>query len=72
MKSILLIGVGRFGRHAALTLEKLNHQVMVVDRIEERVDSIMAHVTNARLVTAQMKIFSALLELAIMICVLLR
>ena len=49
MKSILLIGVGRFGRHAALTLEKLNHQVMVVDRIEERVDSIMAHVTNAQI-----------------------
>ena len=49
MKSILLIGVGRFGIHAALTLEKLNHQVMVVDRIEERVDSIMAHVTNAQI-----------------------
>lgn len=49
MKSILLIGVGRFGRHAALTLEKLNHQVMVVDRVEERVDSIMAHVTNAQI-----------------------
>lgn len=49
MKSILFNGVGRFGRHAALTLEKLNHQVMVVDRVEERVDSIMAHVTNAQI-----------------------
>lgn len=49
MKSVLLIGLGRFGRHAALELEKLNHQIMVVDRIEERVDSVLAHVTNGQI-----------------------
>lgn len=46
MKSVLLIGLGRFGRHAALTLEKFNHQVMVVDKVEERVDAVLDHVTN--------------------------
>lgn len=49
MKSVLLIGLGRFGKHAALTLEKLNHQVMVVDKKEERVDAVLAHVTNGQI-----------------------
>lgn len=31
MKSILLIGLGRFGRHVAKTLNKLKHQVMAID-----------------------------------------
>ena len=30
MKSILLIGLGRFGRHIAMHLNELNHQVMAV------------------------------------------
>lgn len=33
MKAILLIGLGRFGRHIAQKLNELNHQVMVVDRV---------------------------------------
>ena len=32
MKSILLIGLGRFGRHIAIKLDELHHQVMAVDR----------------------------------------
>ena len=28
MKNILLIGLGRFGRHIALQLNKLGHEVM--------------------------------------------
>ena len=31
MKSILLIGLGRFGRHIAVKLHELHHQVMAVD-----------------------------------------
>ena len=31
MKSILLIGLGRFGRHIAMKLDELHHQVMAVD-----------------------------------------
>ena len=41
MKSILLIGLGRFGRHIAMKLDELNHQVMAIDRNEERVDAIL-------------------------------
>ena len=32
MKSILLIGLGRFGRHIAIKLDELHHQVMAVDK----------------------------------------
>lgn len=37
MKSILLIGLGRFGKHIAMKLRELNHQVMAVDYKEELV-----------------------------------
>lgn len=49
MKSILLVGLGRFGRHIAEKLFDLNHQVMAVDQKEERVDSILPFVTNAQI-----------------------
>ena len=39
MKSILLIGLGRFGRHIAMKLDELNHEVMAVDNNEERVNA---------------------------------
>ena len=32
MKSILLIGLGRFGRHIAIKLDELHHHVMAVDK----------------------------------------
>ncbi len=49
MKSILLIGLGRFGRHAARTLNELNHEVMAIDICEERVDAALPYVTNAQI-----------------------
>ena len=49
MKSILLIGLGRFGRHPAMQLSELGHQVMAVDRDEERVNECMPFVTNAQI-----------------------
>ena len=49
MKSILLIGLGRFGKHMALQLNQLGHQVMGVDRDEERVNDAMDIVTNAQI-----------------------
>lgn len=49
MKSILLIGLGRFGKHIALHLNRLGHQVMAVDQVEERVDSVLPFVTNAQI-----------------------
>lgn len=49
MKSILLIGLGRFGKHIAMHLNQLGHQVMAVDNVEERVESVLPFVTNAQI-----------------------
>lgn len=49
MKSILLIGLGRFGKHIALNLNRLGHQVMAVDHREERVEEVLPFVTNAQI-----------------------
>lgn len=45
-KSVLLIGLGRFGRHVALKLNELGHEVMAVDRNEERVNDLLFAVTD--------------------------
>lgn len=49
MKSILLIGLGRFGKHIAIQLNQLGHQVMAIDQDEERVNEILPWVTNAQI-----------------------
>jgi len=49
MKSILLIGLGRFGRHIAMKLDELNHEVMAVDKNEDRVNAALPYVTNAQI-----------------------
>ena len=41
MKSVLLIGLGRFGRGVAEKLNELHHQVLAVDKNEERVNEIL-------------------------------
>ena len=49
MKSVLLIGLGRFGRHMAEKLRELRHEVLAVDRDEQRVNDILPLVTNAQI-----------------------
>ena len=49
MKSILLIGLGRFGRHIAIKLDELHHHVMAVDKEDTRVDAVLPFVTNAQI-----------------------
>lgn len=49
MKSILLIGLGRFGRHIAIKPDELNHQVMAVDNNESRVEAVLPYVRNAQI-----------------------
>lgn len=49
MKNILLIGLGRFGRHLAVELNELGHEVMAVDDEEDRVNEILPYVTNAQI-----------------------
>ena len=49
MKSILLIGLGRFGKHIAINLNQLGCQVLAVDHEEARVDEALPYVTNAQI-----------------------
>lgn len=49
MKSILLIGLGRFGKHIAIKLNELDQQVMAVDKSEEKVNALLPFVTNAQI-----------------------
>ena len=48
-KSILLIGLGRFGRHMAVKLNELGHEVLAVDSDEEKINDIADIVTNAQI-----------------------
>jgi trk system potassium uptake protein TrkA len=47
MKSVLLIGLGRFGRNTAIKLKELKHEVMAIDVKEDRVSDILPLVSNA-------------------------
>ena len=49
MKSVLLIGLGRFGKFIAIKLHSMGHQIMAVDTNEERVNSVLPYVTNAQI-----------------------
>ena len=49
MKTVLLIGLGRFGKHIAMKMNELHHQVMAVDKNEKRVEALVPYVTNAQI-----------------------
>lgn len=49
MKTILLIGLGRFGKHIAEKLQEFNHEVMAIDKCEDRVNSVLPYVTDAQI-----------------------
>ncbi|MBR1759408.1 MAG: TrkA family potassium uptake protein [Lachnospiraceae bacterium] len=49
MKSILVVGLGHFGRHIVRKLYELQCQVMAVDVEEERVNSVLPYVDNAQI-----------------------
>lgn len=46
MKNILIIGMGRFGRHCARKLNEMGHQVMAVDKDEGCIDDVLSYVTD--------------------------
>lgn len=48
-KSVLLIGLGRFGKYIAMKLHELGHEVMGVDENEERVNDAMPYVTDGQI-----------------------
>ena len=37
MKSILIVGLGRFGKHIAEQMNELGHEVMAIDSSEDRI-----------------------------------
>ena len=49
MKTVLLIGIGRFGKHIALQMNQLGHEIMAVDENEEVINDILPYVTNAQI-----------------------
>lgn len=57
MKSVLLIGLGRFGRYTAKKLNELGHDVMAIEKDEERLNKVIHEVTDARIGDATSKEF---------------
>lgn len=49
MKSILIIGLGRFGTTMASKLHELGHEVMAVDTSEERINGALPYVDSAQI-----------------------
>ncbi len=49
MKSILIIGMGRFGHHLCYNLARLGNQIMIVDEVEERLEPMLPYVVSAKI-----------------------
>ncbi len=49
MKSFLLIGLGRFGKHVARKLDEMKQEILAVDINEDRVQDALAYVTNGQI-----------------------
>ncbi len=49
MKSILIIGLGRFGSHLCTELSGLNNEIMIVDRDESKLEDLLPYVTDAKI-----------------------
>ncbi|MBR4164471.1 MAG: TrkA family potassium uptake protein [Solobacterium sp.] len=48
-KNVLVIGAGRFGRYTCQKLHEMGHQVMLVDKDEERLNKVLKYATNAEI-----------------------
>lgn len=49
MKSVLIIGLGRFGQHLCRQMAERKNEVMVIDIKEENVEAVMPLVTSAQI-----------------------
>lgn len=49
MKSILVIGMGRFGKHIAMKMTELNNDVMIVDINETIIEELAQYFTDAHI-----------------------
>ena len=49
MKSILIIGIGLFGKHLCMNLAELGNQIMIVDTKEENLSDLLPYVVSAKI-----------------------
>ena len=49
MKSILIIGLGRFGTHLCTDLSKLDNEIMIVDKDESKLEDLLPYVISAKI-----------------------
>ena len=49
MKSILMIGMGKFGHHLCRNLCEMGNQVMIVDMDEKKLEDLLPIVTTAKI-----------------------
>ena len=57
MKSVLLIGLGRFGCRMARKLRELNHDVLAIDNNEQRANEALDFATSAQIADATSESF---------------
>ena len=43
MKTILIIGMGRFGHHLCINFSKMNNEVMIIDKDEDKVSDLLPY-----------------------------
>jgi trk system potassium uptake protein TrkA len=49
MRSMLVIGIGHFGKHLAMKLAELGNEVMIVDKDEDAVEKLAPYVRKAQI-----------------------
>lgn len=49
MKSVLIIGMGRFGHHLAHNMLELGNDVMIIDIDERKMEDLVPYATNAKI-----------------------
>ena len=49
MKTVLIIGMGRFGHHLANNMISLGNEVMIVDKDESRLEDLTKLISNIKI-----------------------
>lgn len=49
MKSVLVIGLGTFGKHISMKMNELGNEVLAIDMDEDKVNQILPYVSNAQI-----------------------
>ena len=48
MKSVLIIGLGRFGHHLCVNMAELGNEVMIIDRDETKTEDLLTYATSVK------------------------